>query len=272
MNTYFTPEGFVDTPYIYVYDGNPLTDGVSYQRLSTRLEGDCDFLLRRIAGLTSISPTILLYSGQGQPISSAPLRAGAVLPFAPEIRYAADGEIIFDLGSVARTNFACGTTIYTARLVFQGVKRRRSSVGQADVHGVPFSYAYDLTVDWYRYLSLPAAQVEASRPFYVEVSDYDFLLQGLRIANADGSALTTGVIEVRLYDDRGRSLSSAPVPQQWLNAALISSGIGNCFPTPGVLYRKGSVLRFDVTSMICNTDPSFPRLFRMELFGLRRLP
>lgn len=269
--SYQTPEGFVDTPYIYVYDGSSLADGASYQRLSVRMEGDFDFVLRRAVGLNSIAESMTLYNGQGQPITSAPLRAGLVLPIAPETQYSASGEILFDLNNVSRANFACGATIYTARIAFQGVKRRRVSSSAPDIQGVPFSYAYDLTVDWYRYVSLPGAQVEAPRPVYIEISDYDFLLYGLRFANADGTALANGVIELRLYDDRGRQLSSAPVPQQYLNSALIGGGYGNCFPVPGVLYRRGSVLRFDITSMICNTDPSFPRLIRVEMFGVRRL-
>lgn len=270
MSAYQTPDGFVDTPYIYVYDGTSLTDGVSYQRLSTRMEGDFDFILRRVAGLNSIAESLTLYNGQGQPISSAPIRAGVVLPIAPESQYSANGEILFDLVNVARSNFACATTIYTARLAFQGVKRRRASAAMPEIQGIPFSYAYDLTVDWYRYVSLPAAQVEAPRPIYLEISDYDFWLHGIRLSNADGTALATGVVELRLYDDRGRSLSSAPVPQQYLNSALIT-GYGNCFPVPSVSYRRGAVLRLDVASMICNTDPTFPRLIRMELFGVRRV-
>lgn len=271
MNTYQTPDGFVDTPYIYVYDGSGLTDGASYQRLSSRMEGDFDFVLRRVCGLSSLAQSLVLYNGLGQAISSAPLRAGAIFPLAPEMVYSANGEILFDLRTVARSNFACGTTIYTSYLLFQGVKRRRVVTGAPGfVQGVPFTYTYDLNVNWYRYVSLPGAQMEAPRPVYVSVDDYDFELQGVRVANLDGTALTNGVIELRIFDDRGRSLSSAPVPQQYLNSALIS-GFGNCFPVPGVLYRRGSVLRFDVASMICNTDPSFPRQFRLEFFGVRRV-
>lgn len=263
-----TPNGFVDTPYIFVYDANSLTDGQSYQRLAVRMEGDCDFVLRKVCGLTSVATAMVLYNGQGQATSSAAMRAGSVFPIAPEIQYGAAGEILFDLATVSRSSFACSATIYNARIAFQGVKRRRMSVPTPEVRGLPYSYAYDLTVDWYRYISLPAAQIEAPRPIYLEISDYDFHLQGIRLANADGTSLTTGVVELRLYDDRGRSLSSGPVPQQWLNSALLS-GFGSCFPVPSVLYRKGSVLRCDVTSMICNTDPSFPRQLRMELFGVR---
>lgn len=266
-----TPQGYVDTPFIYVYDGTGLTDGSSYQRLSVRLEGDDDFLLRRVAGLPAVAASMVLYDGGGQPRSAAAVRAGNNWTIAPEVRYPAQGELLFDLATVARASIACGTTIYTAYLAFQGIKRRRATWPTLPpAIETPYTYSETLTIDWYRYISLPAAVVEHPRVFRVQVDDYDFVLQRLRLCNGDGTALTGATIQLRLYDDQDRALSSAPVNQQVLNSAV--AGWGSCFPAPAVIYRRGSTLRFDVTSMVCNTDVAFPKDIRLELTGYRRIP
>ena len=272
MNEYRTPPGFVDTPYIYCYDATGLTDGQSYQRLSLPLEGDTQFLLRRIAGLNTVATAMRLYDGDGQPTSNAPMRVGAQWPM-PEIAYGrtGSGEILFDLQTVARSSIACGTTIYTSHLYFQGVKRRRATFTQG-VAGVwsptPWTYVQPVTVDWYRYIT--GAIVEPPRRIMLAINDYDFSLRQLRLVNTtDGGAFTAPTIQLRLYDADGRALSSAPVNQNTINSAVDATA---CFPVPEVQYPFGSTLQFDVVSNICNTDPSFPKTVRIELIGYRRIP
>lgn len=266
-----TPAGFVDTPFIYVYDATGLSDGASYQRQSIRLDGDDDFLLRRVAGLPLCAQGMVLYDGGGQPRTAAAVRAGNNWTIAPEIRYPAQGEILFDLAAVARGTISCSATIYTSYLAFQGVKRRRSTWPMpVAANETPFTYCRTLSIDWYRYISLPAAVVEHPRIFRVAIDDYDFVLQRLRLCNGDGTALTGATIQLRLFDDQDRALSNAPVNQQVLNSAV--AGWGSTFPTPGVIYRRGSTLRFDVVSMVCNTDVAFPKDIRLELGGYRRVP
>jgi hypothetical protein len=260
----------LETPFIYVYDGTGLTDGQSYRARTVLLDGDSDFVLRKVAGAALVAPTFRLYDGKGRPCSSDPWRAGNHLTIAPEIVYERGSAIRFDVEAVSRTFITCANPIFASYICFQGVKRwhapgrpvnRRMTVS-------PWSFTQDLTVDWFHYVGSTSGPRAAGRNFYVAVDDFEFELQNISIINTAGTAMSSAVILFRLFDAGGRATSDQPVPQMVVNAR--SDGWGGCFPVPSLVYPVGSKIRFEVVSMVCNSDTAKNLQFRFE--GQRRLP
>ena len=136
---YQTPQGYVDFPFAYVYDGTGLTDGQTYFNVTKQLQGDSEFILRRIVGV----PTVVASAAAGGRFnyknSSGSYTAGNpgtgiafkdVWPVVPEKRYAANRQIVFDLFDVARNFNVCGgTPIYNSYIAFMGVKRFNTNQG-----------------------------------------------------------------------------------------------------------------------------------------------
>ncbi len=51
MQSYRTPEGKIDIPYVYLFDATGLTDGQSYQYLNVLMDHNSDFILRAVRGM-----------------------------------------------------------------------------------------------------------------------------------------------------------------------------------------------------------------------------
>src|SRR5450631_3410038 len=130
--TYETPAGFRDFPFIYVYDGSGLVNGVNAYSQRVRIDGTADFILRAIFGFRYV---LAVATGKfpfknywGSYCSSAPMimnavAAGVISPIItsgamplletvvpthslrnpdtwqvlPEKRYPYDSQISFDL-------------------------------------------------------------------------------------------------------------------------------------------------------------------------------
>lgn len=273
MIEHVTAPGTVETPFMYVYDASTLTDGASYSDLTVVLDGDADFLLRRVAGLSFVAESIWLSDGRGLPVSSKALRAGRAMVLTPEVAYRRDSVIRFRLNNVLRSFNACATNIYYSLLAFQGVKVRAGTPVPGNPGArIPYEYSEEVAVNWYRYTAPPV--VEPPRTFRIAVDNYDFFLEQIRITSTTGLTAANTPLLLTLFDGDDRPLSSAPLPHQYINSNRQSTLIpyGNCWPVPEVRYRKGSTIRFDVTSMICNTDPSFPVNLRIEFTGYRSMP
>lgn len=268
----------IEIPFIYLYDGAALTDGQSYLRLSVPLDEDYDtFRLRRIMGLNSLAESMMLYRASGSYVFSANQRLGNNYALVPEMAWKPSGQIRFDLGPVTRTLIGCGgNPIYTSFLGFQGVKVVRYPVNQIyetpyAYKRLPFTYSYDLTIDWRRYTVAPV--LERPRPQYLKIDNFDFELCRMRVYQTGGGPAVSATSDflVQLYTSSGYALSNAPVPQAWINDAMPSPW-NSVFPVPGIVYRVDSSIRFDITSMICNLDPAFPKTYRVEFGGFQRYP
>lgn len=261
----------IQSPYIYVYDGSGLTDGQSYQRLHLEMrDGNNAFALRRIAGLNTLATSMNLYApGTSQKrLFARAARIGNNHLVAPELVFDGRQSFVFDLNTVNRSVTACGTNIYTSFLAFQGVRTLDGDAPRQYSKARPFTLSYSLTVDWYRYVSLPAAAIERPRRFAIPIDTHDFELHRIRIRNADGTAVATNFFQILLYDALDRPLSNAPLLQSFVNN--LASGYNSVFPVPPVLYPVRRDLRFDITSLICNTDVTFPKSYTISFEGVQR--
>lgn len=163
MIEYETPKGYRDTPFIYVFDPNPLTGTYPFvadahnqlvytgevNQLAINLKYGEQFILRRvIASFLSVGPQLVSDPSGGIKLRNAlnidrssnprALTATALdilgyplacsLPVGPELLYPVRGAIGFDLqGLKLRYNFQVpGTdpnTVPLSQLLFQGVRR-----------------------------------------------------------------------------------------------------------------------------------------------------
>jgi hypothetical protein len=132
---YQTPQGYIDSPFAYVYDGTGLTDGATYQSIGKQLQGDSDFILRRIVGVPNVIASSQAggrfnYKNPSQTYAAGNPGAGIAFnncwPVVPEKIYAANRQITFDLYDVSRSFNACGgTPIYNSYIAFMGVNASR---------------------------------------------------------------------------------------------------------------------------------------------------
>lgn len=254
-----------ETPYIYSFDGASLSDGQSYRRLSVDLRDERPFQLRRISGLSSLAASLQLYypGRSSTPLFSAPQQLGGEYLLSPPLTYRPQQSIEFDLGTVARQNTACATTIYTSRLAFQGVRLDGAGLRPKIGEPRPYVLRYPLVIDWYNLLS-PGGPVSPLRYFAIEIDTWDFELQRIRIRRADTGAATTTEVALQLFDSTGEELSNRPVLARTINNA-VSPAAG--WLTPGVLYPVRRQLRFAVESLLCNGAVALPVTYDIDFEG-----
>ena len=271
---YKVPPGYLDFPFVYVYDGRALTDGNTYYDIALPMQGDSDFILRRITGIQTLVSTTGQFrfrGANGAYAMSNPVLAGAnSRTVLPERVYPYNTAIRFDLLSVARQSVACsGDTIFTAFLAFQGVKRFIATPG---VPTGKSAYQYR-EYKWGFPIDLTLAVFNGADPvrFIVPINDYDFELQRIAITYADGTAVTSPDFGVTLFDPNRHAFSNLPLNVDFINNAFVRfASQKSVFPVPSILYPTGSQIVFDVSSYLCETggDQDYQILFD----GLQRLP
>lgn len=289
---YKTPDGYIDFPFAYVYDGTGLTDGNTYNQVTKALQGDSKFILRRVMGVDTVVGSGVAggrwnyrnASGSytaGNPGSGIVAHKNWVI--VPEKVYAENTQIVFDLYNVARSVTACGgTPIYNSFIAFMGVKRfgmnqgYRTNTTQYKYRPLKYSYSFLLTIDWAHFSSgtNPAPAVQFSQL----LDRYDFELMRIAVcsANAVGSTstLTTNDFQITLYDSNSHQLSDLPLNQAFINNGRVSakSGppYGGLMPVPSLVYPGGSQIKFDITSMLCST--SLPQTYNITFDGIWRVP
>jgi hypothetical protein len=274
---YQTPAGYYDLPYIHVYNGDALTNGANYSNINVGVaNNEAGFVLRQIMGRDKLVARMQLRD------SFAPLTGadtGAVLPLtypvAPERFISPSGALLMDLFNVARANRVnLAVTIFFAQVAFQGVRRYLGDSvypGASDYKYVEraFTYTQQVTVNWTGVDPTP-------RKFAVEIREgCDFELQRITIVRtSQGQQPTNAIpnceIKLQLFDQFGKQLSNAPVLDVYLNdAADGTPGLYNgVFPVPGVLYRRQSFLKFEVTSLL--TVNLLPSVYDISFHGIRR--
>ena len=275
---YRTPEGYYDLPYIHVYDGDALTDAANYSNVNVGVaNNDYGFALRQIMGRDKLAARIQLRDSFA-PLTSADVGIAMpnTYPVAPERFVTPYGALIMDLFTVLRANRAdLAMTIFFAQIAFQGVRRYVGDAvypGTSDYKYVerPFTYQQQVTVNWLGNDTSP-------RKFALPITEgCDFELQRITIVRTSQAGLVTNAIpdseiKLQLYDQHGKQLSNAPVLDVYLNDAADGAThfYNPTFPVPGVLYKRQSFLRFDVTSLLIAALS--PSIYDIYFQGIRRL-
>lgn len=267
----------MDRPYIYVYDADALANAASYDSLAIPTHSDGQFHLRRIAGLPVVAPTgtIQVYSDIRRKLFSAPSRITAEQAVVPELVYAPDSAITFDLTNVLRANNATtGTPVYFSQLAFQGVRQFRDGVPGATsyrYHEKPYAIETHPTVTWSGRLFPGETVMDGGRQFNVPVDDFDFVLHHITMTQQlplETLQPCDQTIKLMLYDVDRNQLMSAPVCDFFLNSGALN--YNSLFPVPPLLYPAGSQILFDIHSLLANA--SLPCPLQIVFNGVRRLP
>ena len=287
---YQVPPGYYDLPYIHVYDADALTDGANYSNVNLRVtEHDSGFALRQIMGCDKVAARIN-FRDSFAPLSSA--GAGVVWPLtypvAPERFITPVGALIMDLYTVARANRVQAgqppVTIYFAQLAIQGARRYQGDgayPGASDYkyREKPYTYTQTIVVDW-------AATDTVPRKYAVAmVEGCDFELQRItmvrtQLGGAPSVAIPNCELKLKLFEQYGKELSNAPVLDVYLNDAAqapyapeLRPYYNGTFPVPGVLYRRMSFLKYEVTSLLTTAmaAPNATAIYDISFHGIRRV-
>ena len=286
---YITPPGFRDFPFAYVYDATGLTNGTTYQDIQVALQGDSDFILRHIAGVTNCVDTPANggrwnYKGHSRQYANGNQSTG-IVPFTnwsvvPEKKFAYNEAIWIDLYDVLKATNACGgTPIPYSYIAFFGVKRFTDTQGyrtQATAYRyreMPQRYEVSLTINQAAFFS--GTTPNPPQRFIQQMDNYDFELLRITIGQQGSvGTLTTQDFSLTLYDPNMHQLSNLPLPQGYFNAgkptAATQPPYQGCFPVPSIVYPAGSAITFDVTSLLCST--SLPQSYNISFEGIWRLP
>jgi hypothetical protein len=286
---YWTPEGTVDTPFSYVFDGSTLTDGANLQNIAVQLQGDSDFILRRIVGVPTCVAAApggkMNYKNASGTYTAGNPSTGIIFPntwpVVPEKLYRVNDQISFDLYDILRAKRICTEgTIYTgAQIAFQGVKRfGRNSTYPRQVtpykyREVTYKYAFELTINFAHFNS--AGVANPAQTFYQPMDNFDFELLAIRISQPGAAgALQANDFQIMLFDSNQHQFSTIPLNQGFINAGRPNPANAPqyqaSFPTPSQIYPAGGAIRFDITSMLCSA--SLPQTYEIEFDGIWRYP
>lgn len=289
---YRTPEGKVDFPFAYVFDGTSIADAQAVrQNNAVQLQGDSEFVLRHIAGVnlcvnTAANGGRFNFKDADQRYANGNPSSGIVFPpnwpVVPEKWWPNNNAaILFDLYQTLRAFTVCGATpIYTSYIAFFGVKR---FVGRP--YETPYryweqkyTYSFDLTIDWNHFQS--AAIVAPPRRFFVLIDRYDFELMRLSVTKTTSGAvgrtgaLTTDDFQILAFDANMRQFSSLPLNVTFVNSGRPTAATAPQYQpalAPSVIYPVGSAITFDITSMLCGAAAT-PQTYNIAFDGIWRIP
>jgi hypothetical protein len=262
---YQAPPGYFDQPFVYVFDGDDLTDGRDYRNLAVTTFSGADFLLRRVGGQDRVADRMQLLDVLSRKVFNAPYRTNFHdFPMDPEMMFPAATGIVFDLFNVARVLKTSGLfSVPLSQIVFQGTRRFR---GQRRPPGYlysddEFGYVFDLDINW--------SPTDAPRKFSIEIHDFDFeLLQITEDITPGGKPGFNTAFKMMLYDQVYEPMFSKPVIDDLLvNNSTDYQGI---VPVPGTVYRVGQSIKFDIHSLIL--PPDQPTAVQLFFRGVRRRP
>lgn len=275
---YQTPKGYFDLPYIHVYDGDALTDGANYRNISVPVANDFSgFALRQIMGAQQVAARIQVRDSYASLTgASNGIAMPNTYPIAPERFVTPAGSLNIDLYTVARANRVDGgVTIFFAQIAFQGIKRYLGTgtypaLSDYKYREKPFTYIQPIIVNWDGTDTVP-------RKFAIPITEgCDFELQRITIVRTLQGAVATNDIpnselKLQLFDQFGKQLSNAPVLDVYLNDAADATThfYNGVFPVPGVLYKRMSFLKFEVTSLL--TANMLTSNYDICFHGMRRL-
>lgn len=294
---YQTPPGFADHPYIYVFDPSliphlTLTPAANFNNLSLSLEAYSEFFCRRLTGTETIAQKIQVRDKIQTPWFLNPIAFKYDKAIIPERSYPSAGTISFDLLNIAQrfnTNSEGGLNVPVSQVLFQGIRRYQSSgdplahrKSSYDWYAKEFTYVVPVTVNWKYWVDPTSVTsgVQNPRRFSLEILNYDFDLYNLSIYRPDNNTWSNGNLKVLLYDGGEYQVSGGPVIDYMYSsdgesisgANATRSFTNGAFPCPPLLYRVGSQIQFDVTSLLTNVVGPPPITFQFEFSGVQRLP
>lgn len=295
MNTglydYAVPPGFGDTFFQYAFNGDALVPGQAYNQLGIRVD-DGKFVSRFFAGQESIATgPMMIYDKSTKGLFGPP--GFDFSPFAtgknllPEVNYDANSFIRFDL-SVAAPQIAStdagANNVYASQLVFSGARRRAGFTSDPGPSLYPYyetSFGYTgvdaeaspLAIN--NYATNGAGVVLPPVQYTIPVRDYDFELRRVEINyDSNESGIPCAVaFKITLYDNFWIARSNVPiVANRFFHVSpALSSGELNFFPSPPLLYKVGSTIRFDIWSLL-SAPTTLPQTFNVFFYGVRRIP
>lgn len=286
---YITPPGFRDFPFAYVFNATSLTDTNTYQDIQIPTQGDSDFILRHIAGVSNCVNTAALggkwnYKGHARQYANGNQSTGIVAfpnwPVVPEKRFQYNESIWIDLYNVLRATNACGgTPIPFSYIAFFGVKRFSDTQGYR-TQATPYKYKempqrYELSLTISQAAFSSGTTPNPPQRIIQQMDNYDFELLRISIGQSGSTGtLLTQDFAVTLYDPNMHQLSNLPLPQGYINAGKPTPSTQppyqGCFPVPSIVYPAGSAITIDVTSLLCGT--SIPQTYDVSFEGVWRLP
>jgi hypothetical protein len=281
-----TPPGMGDTFFQYVFDaqGQGLVDGTTRNRLGVPVT-DGEFVLRYWSGLPTIADRLQIYDWLARRFASDAMFLGAAslagygqMVVLPEVKYPVNGNIRFDLTNITQTLATSG--LNASQLVFSGVRRRANAVSDPapssyKYYEKPFSYPYTLSINNY---GIVGGVLQPSVQFIIPVTEYDFELR--RVELELQSSNQTSQFKILLYNQDRRQVANLPVLSNLfchINSSVQGGGEPFAgkelafFPSPPLLYRVNSVIRFDIFSLLVSPT-ALPQTFQLLFNGVRRIP
>lgn len=279
---YTVPPGYGDTFFQYVFAADALTNGQSYFAQAAALIDDGDFVLRGVAGFeTVIDPvggSVQFYDPNIRNFFASPAFLGGFasgLSIEPEKYYPARSAIKMDILDVdkAVAGVDGGLTVYRSQLIFSGVRRRanfRSDPGPSTYKYYEKEYSIPFALSINNFASTGGVLNPAVQQL-IQIQDFDFELR--RIELQLQTAQQPSQFLIQLYDNNWIATSSAPVLANHLCHLdpSKSSGETSFFPSPPLLYKVNSVIRFDIWSLLFSPTV-LPQTFNITFKGVRRIP
>jgi len=248
---------------------------------------------KRLDRFSSARPLIPTdYDLLGLPMNSS-------LPICPELLYPVRGAINFDLyGARLRYNVSTpnvdANAVPLSQILFQGVRRYPYAAADNRLLAQGWSersyiYPVDIDVDWWYWQNgLKANGQSPPQRFTVPISDWDFLLEDIRIVNdyipghpsVSPVPAVPEVARIVLYDWAQNALMQEPVNLNAINSAntggFTGTGIGGTAGAgaqcPPLLYPNRSSIQFDITSMLNKTATPVSHTITIQFVGRRRWP
>lgn len=285
MYDYIIPAGYGDTFFQYVFDtqGQGLVNGQdSIGQLGVNVL-DGSFVGRYFSGVNTITHKLQYYDWLKRKFFSEPAQLGVGSPalfygnkvILPEVEWPDSGRINFDLYTIAQTSQGTdsGTTILASQLVWSGVRRRPNVVSDPAPSGYKFyekdfSYPFTLSVNNY------ATTNGVFNPYIqytIPVNDFDFELRRVELGLQESQQ--TSQFKITLYNNDWRQCSNLPVLSNLFCHTNVEQNSGELsfWPAPPITYRIGSVIRFDIYSLLVSPTV-LPQTFQMTFRGVRRIP
>ncbi len=302
---YRPPSGYYDLPFIYVYDyenavaaGADPRAGLDFAFQSVHIEGDSEFILRRVARYSIDSADdFMLYSPDRNRMFSAEMLGATQSIFAvmPERRFPPGGALRFDIFNWASSGTLAfggqGPFVCHAQVLFQGVRRFQGTFANPrpskyDYKEKPYSFRFPLGLTT-TYLLAPYAGLNRNpdQVFAQKVDNHDFELQRISIVDTTNGNVVTGInspsFKIMLCNQGRYQLMS-----DFVYVSAINQIFGGAqttgqldrqaaqFPVPPIIYQARSDIEFHVRSFQDDPTGAAPDLANYDIVfgGVQRIP
>lgn len=281
--TYPNPPGYGDTFFMYAYNGSDnITNGSDYFNLTIPVQ-DGDFVARYWAGADTITTKIQIYDSLMRKTSSeavdySSFKTGMLI--LPERVYPVNNAIRFDLINVAKVlkGTSVSVNVYASQLVFAGVRRRAAHYSDPEPAGYsyyeePYNLGQDGSTGTFQLsinkLGATGGVLAAPDTYLLPIRNNDFELRRIELQLQSNQQASQFAIQ--LYDNYQNKISNVPILSNrffHLNPTQ-SSGELNFFPSPPLVYKIGSFLRFDIQSLLMGV--AIPQAFNLLFHGVKRI-